>query len=109
MDKHDVSESHAMAMVLAVSLELSAAQWKVALRDGQREKPAIHAVSVADVVVTRTCACRGQLRGRPRRLLDTARLVRAPDRMPCDRCREHSRGRGGGGNSDRSLSGTAGA
>ncbi|CAJ0782492.1 hypothetical protein R8510_05010 [Ralstonia chuxiongensis] len=48
MDTNDVSESHAMAMVLAVFLELSAAQWKVALHDGQREKLAIHTVSVAD-------------------------------------------------------------
>jgi hypothetical protein len=31
--------------VLAVSLELAAAKWKVALLDGRREKPAVHAVA----------------------------------------------------------------
>jgi len=31
--------------VLAVSLELAAAKWKVALHDGRREKPAVHAVA----------------------------------------------------------------
>src|SRR5260221_5245769 len=30
--------------VLAVSLELAAAKWKVALHDGRREKPAVHTV-----------------------------------------------------------------
>ncbi|SAL67203.1 hypothetical protein AWB65_06471 [Caballeronia humi] len=29
-------------MVLAVSLELAAAKWKVALHDGRRDKPAVH-------------------------------------------------------------------
>jgi transposase len=29
-------------LVLAVSLELAAAKWKVALHDGRREKPAVH-------------------------------------------------------------------
>jgi transposase len=33
------------ALVLAVSLELAAASWKVALHDGRREKPAVHTVS----------------------------------------------------------------
>src|SRR5258708_36001801 len=32
-------------VVLAVSLELAAASWKVALHDGQREKPAVHTVA----------------------------------------------------------------
>lgn len=32
-------------VVLAVSLELAAAQWKVALYDGRREKPAVHTVA----------------------------------------------------------------
>jgi transposase len=32
-------------LVLAVSLELAAAKWKVALHDGQREKPAVHTVA----------------------------------------------------------------
>ena len=32
-------------LVLAVSLELAAASWKVALHDGQREKPAVHTVA----------------------------------------------------------------
>jgi len=31
--------------VLAVSLELAAATWKVALHDGRREKPAVHTVA----------------------------------------------------------------
>jgi transposase len=31
--------------LLAVSLELAAANWKVALHDGRREKPAVHSVS----------------------------------------------------------------
>src|SRR6202049_312638 len=32
-------------IVLAVSLELAAASWKVALHDGRREKPAVHTVA----------------------------------------------------------------
>jgi len=32
-------------LVLAVSLELSAAKWKVAVHDGRREKPAVHTVA----------------------------------------------------------------
>src|ERR1700686_3707849 len=32
-------------VVLAVSLELAAARWKVALHDGRREKPAVHTVA----------------------------------------------------------------
>ena len=32
-------------LVLAVSLELAAASWKVALHDGGREKPAVHTVA----------------------------------------------------------------
>jgi transposase len=32
-------------LVLAVSLELAGAKWKVALHDGQRERPAIHTVA----------------------------------------------------------------
>src|ERR1700680_4398649 len=32
-------------IVLAVSLELAAAKWKVALHDGRREKPAVHTVA----------------------------------------------------------------
>src|ERR1700682_286645 len=32
-------------LVLAVSLELAAASWKVALPEGQREKPAVHTVA----------------------------------------------------------------
>jgi transposase len=31
--------------VLAVSLELTAAKWKVALHDGRREKPAVHTIA----------------------------------------------------------------
>jgi transposase len=33
------------ALVLAVSLELAGASWKVALHDGRREKPAVHTVA----------------------------------------------------------------
>ncbi len=32
-------------LVLAVSLELAAAKWKVALHDGRRENPAVHTVA----------------------------------------------------------------
>ncbi len=32
-------------LVLAVSLELAAAKWKVALHDGRREKPSVHMVA----------------------------------------------------------------
>ncbi|CAB3809820.1 hypothetical protein LMG27177_06924 [Paraburkholderia fynbosensis] len=34
-------------LLLAVSIELGTAKWKVALHDGQREKPAIHTVADA--------------------------------------------------------------
>ena len=37
--------THGEEVVLAVSLELAAEKWKVALHDGQREKPAVHAVA----------------------------------------------------------------
>ncbi|MGF6634821.1 IS110 family transposase [Paraburkholderia sp. MM6662-R1] len=37
--------THSETLVLAVSLELSAGQWKVALHDGRREKPAVHTVA----------------------------------------------------------------
>jgi transposase len=45
MDANHVTGLHAENAILAVSLELSAAQWKVALHDGFREKPAVHTVS----------------------------------------------------------------
>ncbi|WP_410450642.1 hypothetical protein [Paraburkholderia sp. UCT2] len=45
MDANHVTGPHAEGVILAVSLELSAAQWKVALHDGFREKPAVHTVS----------------------------------------------------------------
>lgn len=32
-------------LLLAMSLELAAATWKVALHDGRREKPEVHAVA----------------------------------------------------------------
>lgn len=44
MDANHVTGSHAEDVILAVSLELSAAQWKVALHDGFRERPAVHTV-----------------------------------------------------------------
>jgi len=37
--------THCEEVVLAVSLELAASKWKVALLDGRREKPAVHTVS----------------------------------------------------------------
>src|ERR1700722_8897862 len=37
--------THGEEPVLAVSLELAAAKWKVALHDGRREKPAVHTVA----------------------------------------------------------------
>ena len=36
--------------VLAVSLELAAAKWKVALHDGHREQPAVHTVAQLQAV-----------------------------------------------------------
>lgn len=45
MDSNHVTGPHGGNVVLAVSLELSAAQWKVALHDGFREKPGVHTVS----------------------------------------------------------------
>ena len=36
---------HGDVLVLAVSLELAAAKWKVALHDGRREKPAVHTLA----------------------------------------------------------------
>jgi transposase len=44
MGANHVMQAHAGNVILAVSLELSAAQWKVALHDGLRERPAVHAV-----------------------------------------------------------------
>ena len=35
-------------IVLAVSLELAAAKWKVALHDGQRSRPAVHTATERD-------------------------------------------------------------
>jgi transposase len=41
----DQAYTHTEELVLAVSLELAAAKWKVALHDGQREQPAVHTVA----------------------------------------------------------------
>ena len=38
--------------VLAVSLELAKGNWKIALHDGQREKPAVHTVE-SEVAIQR--------------------------------------------------------
>jgi len=38
-------------VVLAVSLELAAAKWKVALLDGRREQPSVHTVWHRDPAV----------------------------------------------------------
>jgi transposase len=50
MDENHVTGSHAEDVILAVSLKLSATR-KVALHDGLREKPAVHAANApqADV------------------------------------------------------------
>jgi transposase len=45
MRKDQARTTYSEAVVLAVSLELAAAKWKVALHDGQREKPAVHPVA----------------------------------------------------------------
>lgn len=45
MDTEDVTRVQLEDTILAVSLELSAAQWKVALHDGLREQPAVHTVN----------------------------------------------------------------
>lgn len=42
MDANHVTASDAGEVILAVSLELSAAKWKVALHDGLTEQPAVH-------------------------------------------------------------------
>ncbi|MGF6410308.1 hypothetical protein OKW37_001978 [Paraburkholderia sp. MM5482-R2] len=44
-------EQHAEGVILAVSLELSAAQWKVALHDGFREKPAVRTVGAPQAIL----------------------------------------------------------
>jgi transposase len=51
MDADHVTEQQARDVTLAVSLELSASQWKVALHDGFREKPAVHTVSAPQASV----------------------------------------------------------
>lgn len=45
MCANQVSKLRAGEVILAVSLELAAGKWKVALHDGLREKPAVHAVT----------------------------------------------------------------
>jgi transposase len=42
--------THSEAPVLAVSLELAAAKWKVALHDGRRDSPAVHTVAEPQAV-----------------------------------------------------------
>ncbi|SOE97251.1 hypothetical protein SAMN05414139_10344 [Burkholderia sp. D7] len=44
MCANQVSKVDAGGVILAVSLELAAGKWKVALHDGLREKPAVHTV-----------------------------------------------------------------
>ncbi|MDB5835228.1 MAG: transposase [Caballeronia sp.] len=41
--------------VLAVSLELAAAKWKLALHDGRREKPAVHTVAQPQAAACKPC------------------------------------------------------
>jgi transposase len=45
MDTHQMETVRAADVVLAVSLELATAKWKVALHDGRRDSPAIHTVA----------------------------------------------------------------
>ncbi len=79
MGANHVMQAYAGDVILAASLELSAAQWKVALHDGLRERPAVHAVgapqaelrlqSVLELIerhkhkwaLPTPCACGGQL------------------------------------------------
>jgi transposase len=42
MDENRVTAFDAGEVILAVSFELSAAKWKVALHDGLRQQPAVH-------------------------------------------------------------------
>src|SRR5260370_30414589 len=41
----DQAYTGSQELVLAVSLELAASKWKVALHDGRREQPAVHTVA----------------------------------------------------------------
>jgi transposase len=41
--------------VLAVSLELAAAKWKLALHDGRREKQAVHTVAQPQAAACKPC------------------------------------------------------
>ncbi|MGF6995064.1 hypothetical protein P3T25_003430 [Paraburkholderia sp. GAS32] len=54
-------------LLLAVSIELAIAKWKVAVHDGQREKPAIHTVQtrmpLAACKQCRTCSTRTSKNG----------------------------------------------
>jgi transposase len=85
--------------VLAVSLELAAAKWKVALHDGRREKPPVHTGrptpgcgastggarpdrgAQAEVVATDGRTHRRELRGRSGRILDLPHAAGAPHRV----------------------------
>ena len=69
-------------LVLAVSLELAAAKWKVALHDGRREKPAVHTVAQPQAAAMRRDAAR---EGRPRT------FRRSTARGTCRRYPESSR------------------
>ncbi len=103
MDANHVTGPHGGNVVLAVSLELSAAQWKVALQreaggpHGQRVagEPATagrsrtHRARQAEVVpaVERARGC--QLRSGAGRILDRSCAVLPRHRELYDRCREH--------------------
>ncbi|MBB5510729.1 hypothetical protein HDG35_007026, partial [Paraburkholderia sp. JPY681] len=45
MHAQQVSRPCAEEAVLAVSLELAMAKWKVALHDGRRDQPSVHTVT----------------------------------------------------------------
>jgi len=94
--------------ILAVSLELAGAKWKVALLDGRRETPAVHAVAqpqaaarvqaVLDLIerhkekwlLPADVRVVVKLRGRSGCLLDLSCAAGARHRVPCRRSGEHS-------------------
>jgi transposase len=51
MRTHQIEIAQAAEVALAVSLELAAAKWKVALHDGRRDRPAVHTVAEPDLAV----------------------------------------------------------
>ena len=64
--------THSEEFVLAVSLELAASKWKVALHDGRREQPAVHTVA------------QPQAPARLQALLDLIEAHKEKWSLPCD-------------------------